>query len=133
MPAFVWRRNNFFGRPYERTSKTRPPPLGAAALRSFGRGHAHAYPQPLARIVVQARDVDVAVVAVFHVVAHEATLLADRADLAAASHRIVILAFTAAGHAVAERAAGHRAGDRGGLAAVTLADRVTEHAADDRA
>src|SRR6185437_643897 len=98
---------------------------------SIHRGDGNPHAQAFARIVVQPRHVDLAAIAIFHVVADDPALLADRVHLAALGLRALVIATARA--AVADRATGHGTGDRRRLAPVALAHGVAQHATDHRA
>src|SRR6185312_2030224 len=112
-----------------RTTNTRAPER--AAPDSVGWRDADAHAQSVARVITQARDVDIAVVAVFHVVADDLALLADRAHRAALGLRGFVRATP--GCAIAYRATGDRTQDGRRLASVALPNGVAEHAAHHRA
>src|SRR6185437_6184756 len=96
---------------------------------SVRRRHRDPHPQALARIVGQTRHVDVAAIAIFHVVTHDLLL---RRVIHRLADRLLrgVAAVVRGRHAIADRATGEGTGNRRGLASVALAHRAAEHAAD---
>src|SRR5690606_17078669 len=83
------------------------------------------------RVVIQARHVHLAAIPVFHVVADDAALFADRGDFAALRlDRLVVRA--AACRPIAYGPASDRTGHRRRLAPVALAHGIAQHAANHR-
>src|SRR6185437_11349925 len=112
------------------------PPDGGDGSRGYrgsvNRRDRHPHPQALAGVVVQPRHVDLATLAIFHVIADDPSLLADRVDLAATGLRGCVVS-TVIGDPVADRATGHRTGHRGRGPPVALAHGMAQHPADHRA
>src|SRR5699024_1084768 len=97
---------------------------------SVGRRDADAHTQTLARVVIHARHVRLAAIAVFDVVTDDAAFGADIAHRLAAGHRILLDMIAPAPHAVADCAPRHRTCHGRGPATVTLAHRAAQHTAD---
>src|SRR5690348_12609052 len=104
----------------------------ADATTSLGRRDRDPHAQALAGIVRQARHVDIAAVAVFHIVDDD--LLLRRVVHRLADRLLRGIAAVVRGRdAIADHAARHGTGDRRRLAAIALAHRAAENATDDGA
>ena len=87
----------------------------------------------LARIVIEVRHVDVAAIAVLHVVTDDAALTDTLVDHAAARFGRSVITVVATCGAVADRPTNEGTGHGRSLSTVSLADRIAQCATDDRA